>query len=1238
MTNVQEKSRSVGISSFKAPATIWPVLVHTGHQLLLTDVCITERARATDSGELSLRIPGIYPQPAVVGFVKAKDKVFSMDEQSLPSPPFSLTPDEIEITHPRRAAVELFLDGRRIASRSTTIQPPTAIPGTTTQADALAALVQPNAPDVAELVRRARERRKYRVGRQGFPGLQPDAAARILYLELMRRKEPHFSWEPGPWSWRCDGQRIRLPHSVLIEGEATCIDLSLLLCSAIERIGRLSFLVGLRLGETEWHVLAGARRGEYDIVDSSLFNSLDEVKKQCSVDRVVLFDPDAIWNEQDATVADRLARAGLAEAKEAFLVDIQAARERGIWELQIRQRPVPPPCPLPKTPVIQQRSVENPCAAIAHKINTGGVVLLVGDVLDESAALSREELCRRLRSEIDQCDADLLLAGTLYESKYGSSQLRTQALRWLRESSTKQPTKVYRALSQIPFKAIISFHPDPQLERVATNGPRPYQALVTDEDLAYLYPEREQRALYLLGGSATTGEGLVISEIRHHHLRRRIQVIGRGLRDQLARNTLLLLSCDLSDYNLRELYLEATSHLGQRRSRPIYVCAGSNLDRWEGKYQIIPQDPVDFLLALSEMEFQKVEEVHTPAISPVSNIDPLRPYKYLDYFEAEDAHLFFGRDDAIEATTREVLASPSRVGVLLGRSGVGKTSLMKAGVIPALQRDGYLVAYVRCGFNPLAAVLKAINASARQEETLLTSEPIESSLRRLFARDGREQIVVVDQVEEAIIKLDAPLLQDFFNEVKSCLANPLSTTRFVFVIREDYLVPLGRFQAGFPGLLAVTLRLEELDREAARHAVTKPAEAVALDVDPELLEEMLNDISSDTFLPVHLQIVCEHLFRACRDQGALTFAAYEKLGRAEAILSRYLERTLKLLPRDLGATARTILRSLVTSKKTKDALDFARIAQRTGLKRKAIESALHDLIHIQRLVREVPEVPGGRLLFELSHESLATFISTWLDAEELRVREITEILNQEVANAQKFSKFVFPEDKLKLIDEYREKIDLTPEATRVLLRALSNQGPLDPYWAAKLSHLRPEDRFVALFGLPPDQIDEILEEQESLDLINKHRDALNINSIIVRSVIHAFAARGPLDTYWRTQLRSLVRRDRFLALVGVHPEQLNQIIGQEDKLKMINEHRHALELSLKEARVLLPYFAARGPLDDFWKMHLRQLKREDRFMVLLGVRSDRLNEIFEDEDKLHLLNEHRDDLELTLTESEALQK
>src|SRR5206468_9588252 len=115
---------------------------------------------------------------------------------------------------------------------------------------------------------------------------------------------------------------------------------------------------------------------------------------------------------------------------------------------------------------------------------------------------------------------------------------------------------------------------------------------------------------------------------------------------------------------------------------------------WEGQ---APPDLMEVPFARSTEEVLAVPSRREAAVEPLRS-----PYKFLDYFEPEDADLFFGREQECRELHRRF--HTSRLLILHGESGTGKTSLIRAGLIPQLPADGYVPVYVRALQEPTQTI------------------------------------------------------------------------------------------------------------------------------------------------------------------------------------------------------------------------------------------------------------------------------------------------------------------------------------------------------------------------------------------------------------------------------------------------------------------------------------------------------------------------------------------------------
>ncbi len=235
-----------------------------------------------------------------------------------------------------------------------------------------------------------------------------------------------------------------------------------------------------------------------------------------------------------------------------------------------------------------------------------------------------------------------------------------------------------------------------------------------------------------------------------------------------------------------------------------------------------------------------------------------RPYKFLDYFEEEDAEIFFGRD---EDTSRLISQIGSfRLVLLCAKSGAGKTSIINAGLKPVLKK-GYLIAYVRALDDPAVAIKKQVNH-------LLASPVSEGiSLHHFLEQavtSGQKTIVIFfDQFEEFFIRLSREYREAFIDEVMECYDDKSLKVKFVFSMREDYLAQMDTFKGKIPTIFHHIYRLERLSDNQAKEAITKPAKLVRIDYEPKLVAELLKELSREGVDPPQLQIVCNKLYDTC---------------------------------------------------------------------------------------------------------------------------------------------------------------------------------------------------------------------------------------------------------------------------------------------------------------------------------------------------------------------------------------
>jgi WD40 repeat protein/DNA-binding SARP family transcriptional activator len=385
------------------------------------------------------------------------------------------------------------------------------------------------------------------------------------------------------------------------------------------------------------------------------------------------------------------------------------------------------------------------------------------------------------------------------------------------------------------------------------------------------------------------------------------------------------------------------------------------------------------------------------AIAAPRRIEERNPYKGLRPFIEADARDFFGREALIRRLVARLgEAGPgSRFLAVVGASGSGKSSVVRAGLVPAI-RDGALggpedpfVAEMFPGEHPIdeleAALLRvALRPVPRLRERLNSGSRGLLEVVHLVAPGDAEVVVVVDQFEEAFtLTTDERERELFLESLRVAAADPESRLRVIVTLRADfYDRPLvyprfGELLAG--GTEAVPpLTPDELER-----AIRGPAERNGLRLEPGLVAEMIGDVARQPGALPLLQYALTELFEH-RDEDRLTLAAYREIGGIAGALSARADHIYESTePHGRRATKQVFLR-LVT-------LGEGRQDTRRRVPRSELDALDGDQEAIERAVNTFG---GHRLLtfdrepstreptVEIAHEALLGAwgrLRTWID-------------------------------------------------------------------------------------------------------------------------------------------------------------------------------------------------------------------------------------------------------------------
>ena len=345
---------------------------------------------------------------------------------------------------------------------------------------------------------------------------------------------------------------------------------------------------------------------------------------------------------------------------------------------------------------------------------------------------------------------------------------------------------------------------------------------------------------------------------------------------------------------------------------------------------------------------------------------PQSPYKGLAPFEDSelDALLFFGRARERDLITANLMAA--RLTVLYGASGVGKSSLLRAGVAHELGKAERVVVGASWSDNPLT-VLDAAAAAAEDGEVFL----------------------ILDQMEEFFLYHGSNgATEEFAARLADLLHRPDAPVSVLLGIREDSVAKLDAFKPRLPNVLGNYLRLEHLQRRDARDAITRPLlryEELGGErfvAEAALVEAVLDEVSAerigDGVPPGHveapyLQLVLQRLWEVERAAGSsvLRLETLRELGGAGRIVREHLERALAALTPAQQDAAASMFDHLVTPSGAKIAHGVGDLVSYAGVD----DAAAHGVIARLEGARILRPVQGGKV--EIFHDVLAAPVSAW---------------------------------------------------------------------------------------------------------------------------------------------------------------------------------------------------------------------------------------------------------------------
>jgi WD40 repeat protein len=350
------------------------------------------------------------------------------------------------------------------------------------------------------------------------------------------------------------------------------------------------------------------------------------------------------------------------------------------------------------------------------------------------------------------------------------------------------------------------------------------------------------------------------------------------------------------------------------------------------------------------------------------------PYPGLRSFTESEAAVFFGREGEIESLWARLRARPLLA--VMGASGAGKTSFLRAGVLPARPK-GWAAIACTPGSAPLVLLGQALAPELAGDPEALRQLVRFDDPATAFAVVSRwrqrhgNALVVIDQFEE-LFTLNPAEVQERFARLLGRLANEAGA-HVLLSMRDDFLMRCHEH----PDLAPVFGDLTPLGPptgEALRRALVEPA--ARRDVrfeDDALVDELMGDVRGERgALPLLAFAMARLWERRDRQRRVLTRTSYEQIGGVAGCLAQHAEATIERVGPERQPIVRELFRNLVTAEGTRAVVDSEELLS-VFPDRQAAEAVTSELIDARLLTSYElpgPEGKGPRHQVEIVHESL----------------------------------------------------------------------------------------------------------------------------------------------------------------------------------------------------------------------------------------------------------------------------
>ena len=377
----------------------------------------------------------------------------------------------------------------------------------------------------------------------------------------------------------------------------------------------------------------------------------------------------------------------------------------------------------------------------------------------------------------------------------------------------------------------------------------------------------------------------------------------------------------------------------------------------------------------------------------------------------------------------------SKILLVYGISGTGKTSLIDCGLANKFQDADWLPITVRRGANIIDSFIKELDKAAISKVKIDPGKgKILKALQSIYLDHFKPIYLIFDQFEELFIFGEPEEREEFITKIKAIVESDIQC-RFIFSIREEYLASATEFELTIKDFLVNRMRVEKMTRQHAVEVIEGPCRVNGIQVEEGFSDKLLDKLNphGKNIELTYLQVFLDKIFKqgaGSREEGVMfSKRMLEEVGDVSDLLGSFLEEQINEL--DDPDTGLVLLKAFVSMQGTKKQIgeeEIADFARTLGSKVEAevLTELLHGFVNL-RVLRDKDENDK----YELRHDSLATKIYEKITLVEKELLEIKDFLDNAFMNFERRGVYLGEAD-LKYIAPFEDKLFLSKKQNQFI--------------------------------------------------------------------------------------------------------------------------------------------------------------------------------------------------------------